>query len=201
MSCCPLWGRGKCQPRTSCSGWVLGAGDSGSAQVSLTIPDAARGSLRLPWPCVPGRRGWAQKREATGGTERKGRWSPYPISLPLPLSPLSFSLFSGLSALVPSAVSSFSAVSLFLPHFTLFTSPLSPNFFSLSLYVPFLSHLFLLLLVFPVLSPSLLSACLSVSLLPPTPSQPQGEEGMDMTYRPPAALGPRLSIPPFSFSP
>lgn len=161
MSCCPLWGRGKCQPRTSCSGWVLGAEDSGSAQVSLTIPDAARGSLRLPWPCVPGRRGWAQKGEATGGTERKGRWLPYPISLPIPLSPLSFSLFSGLS--VPSAVSSFSAVSLFLPHFTLFTSPLSPNF-SLSLYVPFLSLLFLLLLVFPVLSPShfiCLSLCLS----------------------------------------
>lgn len=93
LSCCPPWGRGKCQPRTSCSGWVLGAGDSGSAQVSLTIPDAARGSLRLPWPCVPGRRGWAQKGEATGGTEGKGRWSPYAISLSIPLSPLSFSVF------------------------------------------------------------------------------------------------------------
>ena len=45
-----------------------------------------------------------------------------------------------------------------------------------------------------------LPVCLSL-FCPPTPSQPQGEERMDMTYRPSAAQGPRLSIPPFSFSP
>lgn len=147
---------------------MLGAGDSGSAQVSLTIPDAARGSLRLPWPCVPGRRGWAEKGEATGGAEGKGRRSAHPVSLCLPLSPLSFSVFWPLCP-VPSSVSSV------LRYFA------SPSFYSLRLSIvayPLLSRRLCPFSQSPIsasvsLSHSLsltfvcLSVCLSSAPLPP----------------------------------
>lgn len=141
LSCLPLWGR----TRASCLGWVLGAWGSGSAQVSLTIPDAAWGSLRLPWPCVPDGRRRAQRGEAMGGQRGRGDGRPAP-SVCRSLSLLSPSLVLCSLVFLPwsLAVSSFSAVSLFLSHFTLFISASSPVLFSLSVYVPFLSSLFLL---------------------------------------------------------
>ena len=181
LSCLPLWGQSKCQSRTSCLGWVLVAGDSGSAQVSLTIPDSAWDSLRLPWPCVPGRRRWAQRGEAMGGQRGRGDGRPAP------------SVCRSLSLLSPSLVLSVLCPLVFLP-LSLALCPASQQClcFSLislssSLHCPLSSSLSVSMSLFSVAYSCFCQSfpfypthfCLSVCLspLPPTPSQPRGGRG------------------------
>lgn len=142
------------------------------------------------------------------GQTGKGRWLSYPISPSVPvclsLSLLCFLSF-GLSLLVSSSVSSFSAVSLFF------------SLISLSSIAPLFSVLFSLCLC--SISQSLIPAsvsfpfplthsCLSASLppsSPPTPSQLQGnghrvyrKRGHGLrVYGPLDARGPKPSILPF----
>ena len=161
---------------------MLGARDSGSAQVSLTIPDAARGSLRLPWPRVPGRRGQAQRGEATGGQAGRGDGGP-PPSVHQPLSllapcPLLSVLWSFCPRLLLCPASQGVSVALSFHSLHL----------SISLY-PLLSHCLNPLSQSPVpasvsLSLSLLltfvclSICVSLSS-GPIPSQPGGGRGQN----------------------
>lgn len=203
LSCLPLWGRSKHEPRASCLGWVLGAWGSGSAQVSLTIPDAAWGSLRLPWPCVPDRRRRAQRGEAMGGQRGRGDGRPAP------------SVCRSHSLLSPSLVL---CSLVFLPS-SLALCPASQRClcFSLislssSLHRPLSSSLSVSMSLFSVACSCFCQSfpfylthfCLSVSLSPlPLPHlNPEvAEEGTDMTHRPPAVQGPKPSILAFSFNP
>lgn len=116
---------------------------------------------------------------------------PLRLSVPLFSLPylLSFLLLLsfGLSTLVSSSVSSFSAESLFLSLISFSSiSRLFTILFSLSIYVFFLNHLLLLLSFFPILSHWLLSVCLSVSPLPLShPNSEVAEEGMHTGFTDP----------------
>lgn len=165
---------------------MLGAWDSGSAQVSLTIPDAARGSLGLPW-CARLGAGCTRRGEALGGQATR----PSPLGLSLP--PLALSVL--LPAVCPGlqlCVQLLSTVSLFLSHFTPFISPLFTILFCLRIYVSFLSRSPLLLSFFASLR-------LSVVLLPhpiPTPRW-QRREGTQGSQDPQLPEGQSQASCPF----